>query len=155
MAIFSKAITVIVPEARKKTPFTNHPLKICSCHSKTRPPRRQRHPKWEGSTWCLRQEKPSHAYSHPPCLALELSVALFPFLFSPTTFCSGQTPPLSPLSTPSCNRGHLAPPPASAQASCLSSKLLDHYSFPRHQPPPWPTVSKGVRHRGKQCILDS
>ena len=30
-----------MPEARKKTPFTNHPLKICSCHWKTRLPSRQ------------------------------------------------------------------------------------------------------------------
>lgn len=68
LAIFSTAITVIMPEARKKTPFTNHPLKICSCLWKTRLPSRQRHVKWERSNWCLRQEKVSGTYNESLCL---------------------------------------------------------------------------------------
>lgn len=53
------------------------------------------------------------------------------------TFCLGQTPSLSPLSTPSCNTGLLTPPAASA-SSFLPLLEPSGPLLPRHQPPPRP-----------------
>lgn len=82
LAIFSKAISVIMPKARK-TPFTNHPLKICiACKNQDFPAGKVIWNRRDQSGICIKKGTQEHLTGLSAWCSRVPRIYFFPYLIS-------------------------------------------------------------------------